>query len=506
MALLTIIQRALGFFRGIWFCRMMSDVDVGHLSMAYDFVVMCTPIAMLGIPGCLARYVETYRRAASLWPMVSRLAMITFALGVALAATMAIAPSRFGHFLFLDRGTTDLVMIVAACVMAIVIYNFIYELLASLRQVRAASWMQFLQSVVFSVAAVAILYAGGTLSAVLGTFLVATLVAVGLGCWRLWRCWPSPDSVVDADRLESAHQHRAAENTTSPNHPTDAGFVASRMWRRLLPYAASLWVMNVLTNVFAMSDRYMILHWLSDDATASAAAVGQYHSARIIPLLLTSLATMMSGILLPYLSADWESGRREHVRDLLRKAVILVSAVFTVGGAIALAISPWVFAHFLEGRYEGGLAMMPMAMTFCIWIALATIAQDYFWVAERGRWVNAAVGIGLIANIGLNLLWLPVYGLTGAVAATTVSNGLVLVALAVFSAGTGFRWDASMVRWALVPATLMLPAYVTAGCVFAVAAICPHTREAWAMLAGRVSDQVDKMFGTSNGLRYSRLR
>ena len=33
-------------------------------------------------------------------------------------------------------------------------------------------------------------------------------------------------------------------------------------------------------------------------------------SLSFIPMLLVSLAGMISGVLMPYLSADWESGRR----------------------------------------------------------------------------------------------------------------------------------------------------------------------------------------------------
>ncbi len=61
------------------------------------------------------------------------------------------------------------------------------------------------------------------------------------------------------------------------------------MWQRIVPFAVAIWSMNLLTNLFDVVDRYMILHYASESVEAGQAIVGQYHSGRILPVLLTSL-------------------------------------------------------------------------------------------------------------------------------------------------------------------------------------------------------------------------
>lgn len=458
---MTIIQRGLGFFRGIWFCRLMDEGDVGAWSMAYDFIVMMTPIALLGIPGSLARYVEHFRQMGHLTPMVRRLAMVTAALGVGLVAMMLTMPSWFGWLIFLQPDHTSLVISVAAGVAAIIYYNFIYELVASLRQVRIASLMQFVQSVGFSIAGIAWLYAGGKIAGLVGVFVAATVLATGPGCWTLIRGWSGvPQS---SDR-----------------------FVASAMWRRLLPYAGALWVMNLLTNVFDLSDRYMILHWMPGTDEVTRAAVGQYHSGRIIPLLLMSLGTMISGVLMPYLAADWEKGRRADVVERLKQTMFGMSVVFTAGAAITLWIAPWLFGTLLEGRYTDGLALMPMAFVFCIWSALVNVGQDYLWVNEKGKWAGLFVAVGLVANVALNLLLLPTWGLSGAAFATMVANGVVVAGLWVAMIRNGFDADWPSLSLTVLPATLLAGPPSALACSILLVAVTPQAHRWLEPFVGKV--------------------
>ncbi len=383
MLAMTIVQRGLGFVRGIWFCRLLDDAVVGQWSMAYDFITIITPVMLLGMPGSLPRYVEHYRNLGHLSAFAGRLLTATVILGSIFFASMLLLPDWFGWLVFLEPQNKGLIYSVGIAVLAIIAFNFIYQLVSSLRQVRVVSWMQFIQSVGFTICGIAWLSSGGGIIGLIYVYVLATIVAIipgGLALNSGWRGLPT----------------------------ADAPFDASKMWRRVLPFAISLWVMNLLTNIFSMSDRVMILHWIPDGD--GQAAVGQYHSSRIIAVLLMSLATMVSGILLPYLVADWEAGRRELVKLRLRQLLFAVASLFTSGAAIALMAAPWLFTEVLENRYADGLTLMPMAFVFAIWVALAVIGQNYLWVAEKGKLVAVAIGVGLAANVALNCLLLPILG------------------------------------------------------------------------------------------------
>lgn len=461
MLAMTVVQRGLGFFRGIWFCRMLDDAIVGQWSMAYDFMTLVTPIVLLGIPGSLPRYVEPFRARGHLRSLVQRMSAATLVLGGLFFLTMLAFPRTFGWVIFLRPGYTQLVYAVAAGMLAIVFYDFVYGLVSSLRQVRVASLMQFIQSVAFTFIAVAWLGSGGGLVDLVVAFIAASGLAMVPGLLTLRRGWSTMPSADDT-------------------------FDAAAMWRRLLPFAAAIWSMNLLTNVFAMSDRYMILHWMPGSDAQTQAAVGQYHSGRIIPMLLCSLASMVSGVLLPYLTADWEAGRHGRVKLRIRQMVFAMSAAFTAGAAVTLWMAPWFFATVLEDRYPLGLAMMPMTFVYCIWMSMTTLGQDYLWVREKGKWVALALAVALASNLGLNHFLLPIWGLTGAVLATLIANAVLLSGLWIAMRCCGYPIDATAILATFLPLTLLagstaalVSIVVATGCNGTVRGWCGEALAAW---------------------------
>ena len=458
MLAMTIVQRGVGFFRGIWFCRLLDDATVGQWSMAFGFITLITPVMLLGLPGSLPRYVEHFRLRGHLSPFVRRLVLATSICGVLSFLAILAVPDWFGWLIFLEPQNTSLITSVGVAVLAIIAFNFVNDLNSSLRQVRIVSLMQFMQGVGFTVIGVAWLSSGGGLSGLILCFAGATIAAILPGAWSLRSGW---------DGLPSS----------------DEPFDARGMWRRLLPYAAALWAMNVLGNVFELSDRYMILHFsgvgeaaLRGEAVGQA-AVGQYHSGRIVPALFLSLATLISGVLLPYLSADWEAGRPDAVRGRLRRVLLALSATFTGGAAVALLLAPWLFETLLQGRYSSGLALMPMAFVFCTWSAVATVGQDYLWVCEKGKLVALVLATGLLMNILLNAWLLPLWGLHGAVTATLCAYGIVMVGIWIAMVRCGFGIEPTAAYVALLPATLLAGPWVAILCVLLTLVLSRQVKE-----------------------------
>lgn len=452
MLAMTIIQRAFGFFRGILFCRLMDDSQVGLWAMAFGFITMITPIMLLGMPGSMPRYVEHYRNQGHLRSFVRRLGWMTAGCAAAFALLLGAFPQWFGWLIFLEPQNRFLIQSVGVGVVAIITFYFVNELVTSLRQVRIVSLMQFIQSVAFTTLGVAWLWSGGGLSGLILVFAAATILATLPGIHTLYRGWSGVEQSDDA-------------------------FDARGMWNRILPYAWAVWLINVLSNVFSLSDRYMILHLTPGGEVAGQAAVGQYHSGRIFPVLLMSLAAMISGILLPYLTADWEAGRKKAVVDRLRTSMVAVGAIFTLGAAVAILVTPYVFETLLENRYAAGLSLMPMAFTFCIWYSLVTIGENYLWVVEKGKWFGAALIAGLIANLILNAALIPMMGLRGAVIATVCANGCVLLGIWIALHRCGYQLDQTTVYITLWPAALMVGPWTAIVCVVATLIASPSARE-----------------------------
>ena len=94
---LTVIQRAIGFGRGILFCRLMTDQQLGQWSMVYSFLLLLAPLAVLGLPGCFGRFTEHYLGRNQFGVFVRRIAIISYALTAVLAFTMYAFPTVFSQ-------------------------------------------------------------------------------------------------------------------------------------------------------------------------------------------------------------------------------------------------------------------------------------------------------------------------------------------------------------------------------------------------------------------------
>jgi O-antigen/teichoic acid export membrane protein len=419
--------------------------------MAFGFITLITPVMMLGLPGAMPRFVERYRMAGQLTSFLRRVVAGTLVGSFIVLTLMILAPQHWGWLIFREASSDVLIWSLAAAVASTLVFNFVVELVASLRQVRVNSVMQFIQGVGFTMLGVGWLSIGGSLVGLLFCFALATLVGTLPGLWVLARGWSG-----------------------LPTAPTR--FDSREMWRSLLPYAIALWTINLLTNLFEVSDRYMILHFTAGGETVAQAAVGQYHSSRIIPMLLVNIAMMYAGVLMPYLVADWEAGRKAAAIERLRRTLMLASLAFTAGAALTLWCSPMLFQTLLQGRYSEGLRVMPQGFVICIWTALVTLAQLHVWLNERGKWVGVVLAVGIFTNLLLNRLWLPAFGLDGAVAATLVSAGVVLGGLMWVMIWIGYPSDASLFWGAILPLTLLSGPVAALTSVVLVAALLPQVR------------------------------
>jgi O-antigen/teichoic acid export membrane protein len=226
-------------------------------------------------------------------------------------------------------------------------------------------------------------------------------------------------------------------------------------WAKLLPFAGWVWATNLLTNLSDVADRYMILYFAGADAAAASALVGQYHSSRVAPELLASVAVLLSGVMLPYNTHDWETGNRAAVAGRVGLSLKIMAVVFTAAGAVLLWLSGPLFGWVLDGRYAAGQAILPWTLLLCIYFGLSVLALNYLWCAERAAQAMQVMAASLVVNIALNVLLLPRFGLTGAVAATAAANGLALACALAFNSRLGMRPNVGLGAASLAPLALL---------------------------------------------------
>jgi O-antigen/teichoic acid export membrane protein len=467
---LTVVQRGVGFVRSLLFCRWLDPQDLGQWDMAYGFLMMAAPLAVLGLPGSFGRYVEHYRQQGQLKTFLKRTAAIVLLLGMIGALAVALFRSRVSQLVFGSPEFVGLTAILAAGLGAVILHNTLTSLFTALRMYRVVCGMQFFNAVLFTGLGVGLLL-GWKLSAasvVVAFCLACLLTSCGTTVWlrRAWRAAPESGAPL---------RHGA-------------------LWAKLLPFALWMWVTNWLTGLFDFVARYMLIHYSGLDVAEALVQVGQYHSARIVPLLFVGVAELLAAMITPHLSYDWEAGRREQVSRRLNLFLKLFAFGLVSAGVAIEFVAPVLFSVGFEGKYAGGLSVLPWAMISCIWGALSIVAHNYVLCAEKARLTSLALVAGLSVNVVLNLALLPSLGLLGAVLATAAATGVQLTFSYTLNRVNGMRFDLGTLVASAAPALLALGPWIALGALASVGVT--------AIVGGRLLTHDEKRQLTELGVAY----
>jgi O-antigen/teichoic acid export membrane protein len=225
-------------------------------------------------------------------------------------------------------------------------------------------------------------------------------------------------------------------------------------WIKLLPFAGWIWLTNLLSNLFDVIDRYMIIHHSTFSPDEALRQVGYYHSSRLLPLLFVAITGLLSSIVTPHLTHDWESGNRQAVSSRLN--TILKALMLSLFGSSVLLLigAPLLFNFALEGKFTRGLDLLPLTLAYCSWFGAIAVAQNYLWCAERAWLGSLGLMIGLVINVLLELVLLPRFGLLGAVLSTSAANFTTLFLTYLFCWRFGMKIDRGV--WLLSAAPVLL--------------------------------------------------
>jgi O-antigen/teichoic acid export membrane protein len=152
----------------------------------------------------------------------------------------------------------------------------------------------------------------------------------------------------------------------------------------------------------------------TNDVGLYSAAIRLYDASLFIPVIITS--SLFPAIL----NAKIESS--EHYHNRLQQLFTLMFALslsISIGTSI---IGPWLVPFLFGEQYETSGKVLSILIWSTIFI---------FWGVARAKWILAenlqkyalfTLLIGVAANIVLNYLWIPLYGINGAAAASVLSN------------------------------------------------------------------------------------
>ena len=154
----NLVQRSIGFGRGILFCRWLSPDELGTWDMAYSFLLLAAPVVVLGLPGSFGRYLERYRQRGQLRTFLRRATIWTIGLTVLACGLMIFEAPRFSDLIFGRPDATSIVVLLSLSLAAVILHHFLEALFAALRKFSIVSTMHFCQSMLFAVISLTLMW------------------------------------------------------------------------------------------------------------------------------------------------------------------------------------------------------------------------------------------------------------------------------------------------------------------------------------------------------------
>lgn len=387
----NIVQGIVGFATLMVFTRVLTPDQYGQYALAFGASALAQTVVFTWLEAAMARFYVPDSRddvtAPALYGTIYRLFLMVLA-GFAIVCVV-------GLWLWPAEGALKLAI---AYGLGAVVFRSALKLVQEQRRaegrVGQASMIDMIQTAGGFVIGVACAFSGlGGGSPLLGAGLIAAL------CLPLF-------AREDWGRAKSgtfdAHRARAYAHY---------GF----------PVSASL----ILTLALYTVDRFLVAHFLSE-AEAGAYHAGYSLASRILDVLFIWFGAAGAPAMVRALETGGEGALKISARQQLRTmALVLFPAV---GGLIMVA--PSLGGLMIgEGLRDQALSVTPLISLGALFSGFNTYYfLQAFTLAKRTQLLIVAMAIPAVSNITLNLLLIPVFGLTGAAIASALSFVIGLLA------------------------------------------------------------------------------
>ena len=430
LLVLSVVQRAIGFGRQVFFCRELDASQFGLWELSYGFLVVVSPLVVLALPGTLGRYAGVFADSGTLRAFLCHIATICILTTFAAAGVMFVTPTFWSRVIFdsTDPALVPLIQWTAISLAMANAMNFAWEMFTALKDLRGTAMLQFGSSAGFALLALLMLPHNATAPTAMIAYLGSCVAVVG---WAAWRGW------------------RLVQTLPADTRPLPI----AEMGRRIGPTALWLGTGVVMVLAFDYVDRLLPVRLLG--AEEGIRLVGTVGSARVVPMLLVSVTTMLIAAMMPHWADDH---RRSRTHRLVRRVDFFLgvqTAMLVMAGlAMGLAV-PWVLGPLFLNHYASAEAVFPIVTLSAIGLALIQIIQGWFLCIERLGQSVTVLGAGLFFKVLLAAVLIPRYGLVGSVAATLIAHFGTLAALVAIASYHGLRLRAT--TW-LILAVLTLSA------------------------------------------------
>ncbi len=178
----------------------------------------------------------------------------------------------------------------------------------------------------------------------------------------------------------------------------------------MLKYSVPLIPNTVCNWIVSISDRYLITYMIGSSAN------GIYAIANKIPTILMIVANIFSEAW--QLSAVGEEEDRSH---FFSRVMEVYQSVAFLTAAILIATAKLTTFLLASSEFYPAWQYIPFLVLATTFSCLAAFLSSIYMVEKKSIYTLITTMLSAGLNIGLNLMWIPKYGITGAAFATFVS-------------------------------------------------------------------------------------
>lgn len=386
-----IFSLAVAFFVGAFVARYLGVAEYGRLSYAISFAGLFGFIASLGIDGILSR--ELVRRPAER----DNLLGTGFGLKL-LGGGLALLAASGAALLFEGSPLNRTLIILFSGSLIFQSINVISTFFQAEVRAKKNIQAQIMATVISSVLKVALIFAHGSLLSLAVVFALDN-VWQGIGLIRAYR--------RSGLKIRAWKCHRD---------------LALKIWKNSWPLMLSIAAFAIYMKI----DQVMIGRFMGETA------VGLYAAAARISEIWHFIPVVICGSLLPAIVNAKEVSLHLYFSRLANLQVLAVLTAAVLSIVVFLFAKPLVAIIFGQG-YLPATEILQIYIWAIIPIFLGTALYQYLLTENM---IKLSFGINLAAmlvNIGLNLLFIPRFGLPGAAYATLIAYSVPpIIMLAAF--------------------------------------------------------------------------
>jgi len=393
----TILMKLVSFAYVIYLARAFSQENVGLFYLSISVITILGIWRDFGLPAAVSRYVPFYEGRGE-GKKAKDLLRISYAVnlfsGLALSAAFWLLSDQIAA-IYSNPPLADGIRLLSGYSLIYSIFSLTTNYLQSRADIKSSQIINNVQNTLkLPLTIVFFQFYGATLFSLSASFLLTYVIALAVSVPFMKK------------RVDDLPQDKK-------------GLEAGEFWKEIVPFGLMLTLLSSFSIVISMSDR-LILGYLGG-ASGSNEMIAIYSLATQLALVITIFPGSIATIFLPVISRL--IGKEDHkavraVMETSQRWMLFISVPVAV---VMVAFSGEMLAGFYGSSYRAGTATLSI---FVLGLLFSVLTYTVSYALAGMRLVKIELKVAFvagIANVLLNFLLIPYFGIEGAALASAAS-------------------------------------------------------------------------------------